>query len=193
MKTLRIHYFQHVPFEGLGCIEDWALGQGHQLSYTRFYEGRQLPPLDEIDWLIVMGGPMGIYDEAIYPWLSGEKEFIRQAIAANKVVLGICLGAQLLADALGANVKPGKNKEIGWFPVQKTAEGKVSKLLDDMPDQLVVFHWHGDQFEIPANGLRLAESEACPNQILQYGDRVIGLQFHFEATEQTIRIMWGKN
>lgn len=145
--------------------------------------------MDELDWLIVMGGPMGIYDEAVYPWLSGEKEFIRQAIAANKVVLGICLGAQLIANALGAKVGPGENKEIGWFPVRKTADGNKSKLVDSMPGQLVVFHWHGDQSDIPANCLRLAESEACPNQILQYGDRVIGLQFHFEATEQTIRAM----
>lgn len=190
MKTpIRIHYFQHVPFEGLGCIESWVNQEGHQLSVTKFFEGDELPSISEVDWLIIMGGPMGIYDDEIYPWLPAEKNFIKQAIAENKVVLGICLGAQLLADALGAKVKSGKNKEIGWFPIRKTEEGKSSSFLNSVPDQITVFHWHGDQFDIPEDCLRLAESEACSNQALQFKDRVLGLQFHFEATEVSIRGM----
>ncbi len=186
---LRIHYFQQVSFENLGCIEDWVNRENHLLSCTRFYEDDPLPSIDDIDWLIIMGGPMGIYDEDKYPRLSEEKEYIRLAIAANKVVLGICLGSQLLSDALGGRVRPGKNKEIGWFPVSKTEAGKSSALLSDMPDQMDVFHWHGDQFEIPSGCHHLAESEACPNQILLFKDRVIGLQFHFEATEKSLLSM----
>ena len=190
MKSqLRIHYFQQVSFENLGCIEDWADQENHLLSCTRFYEDDPLPLIDDIDWLIIMGGPMGIYDEDKYPRLSEEKEFIRLAIAANKVVLGICLGAQLLSDALGGRVRPGKNKEIGWFPVSKTEAGKSSALLSSMPDQMNVFNWHGDQFEIPVGCHHLAESEVCPSQILLFNDRVIGIQFHFEATEKSIRSM----
>jgi GMP synthase-like glutamine amidotransferase len=188
-KHFRIHYFQHVPFEGLGCIEEWTVQNGHQLSVTRFFEDGKLPSLSDIDWLIIMGGPMEIYDDKVYPWLPAEKQFIKDAIARNKVVLGICLGAQLLADALGAKVKAGKHKEIGWFPIRKTEAGKKSALFDVVPGQATVFHWHGDQFDIPGGCFRLAESEACQNQALQFNDRVLGLQFHFEATEASIRGM----
>ena len=173
----------------MGCIEDWVIQNGHQLSVTRFFEDDVLPSLSDIDWLIIMGGPMGIYDDEFYPWFPAEKQFIKDAIAENKIVLGICLGAQLLADALGAKVKPGKYKEIGWFPLRKTEDGKSSSLFKAMPDRTTVFHWHGDQFDIPEGCLRLAESKACPNQALQFNDRVLGLQFHFEATETSIRGM----
>jgi GMP synthase (glutamine-hydrolysing) len=185
-NQLRVHYIQHVPFEGLGCIGEWAARENHLLSATRFFKDEPLPHLSDIDWLIVMGGPMGIYDEELYSWLKEEKQFLKSAIAANKTILGICLGAQLLANALGAKVVPGKHEEIGWFQVRKTAYGKASGLLAGMPDELVVFHWHGDQFEIPAGNASLAESDICPNQIFQYKDHVLGLQFHFEATPDTI-------
>lgn len=188
-KQLSIHYFQHEPLEGPGCIKDWTEKENHLLSCTRFYQDEVPPDLSEIDWLVIMGGPMGIYDEPLYPWLAREKQYIRKAIEANKMIMGICLGAQLLADALGARVKPARNKEIGWFPVRKTEAGKTSVLLDDMPGQLTVFHWHGDQFDIPEGCLHLAESEACPNQLFQFGDRILALQFHFEVTAASIREM----
>ena len=188
-KSLRIHYFQHVPFEGLGCIENWIKRENHQLSCTRFYLHETPPPLSEIDWLIVMGGPMGIYDDAKFPYLKGEKEYLKEAVAQNKTILGICLGAQLLANELGADVKKGKHQEIGWFPIRKTMDGKNDPLFESMPDELNVFHWHGDQFDIPANCVRLIESEVCPNQAFLFKDNVLGLQFHFEATPQSIRGM----
>lgn len=188
-KQLRIHYFQHVPFEGPGCIKDWAEKEKHLLSCTRFYKHEVPPDLSEIDWLIVMGGPMGIYDEPIYPWLAHEKQYLKKAVDANKVIVGICLGSQLIADALGARVKQAKYKEIGWFPIRKTEAGKASTLLSSMSEQSFVFHWHGDQFDIPDNCLHLAESDAGPNQLFQFKDRVIGLQFHFEVTADSIREM----
>lgn len=188
-KSLRIHYFQHVSFEGLGCIEDWIKKENHQLDCTRFYMHENPPALSEIDWLIVMGGPMGIYDDDKYPYLPAEKQYIKEAVEKNKTVLGICLGAQLLANALGADVKKGRYKEIGWFPIRKTEDGKSSKLFKSMPEEMNVFHWHGDQFEIPEKSTRLIESDACPNQAFLYSDNVLGLQFHFEATPQSIHGM----
>lgn len=188
-KQLRIHYFQHEPYEGPGCIQDWAGKEKHSLSCTRFYRAEPLPVLDQLDMLIIMGGSMGIYDENQYPWLVNEKQFIKEAIAADKPVMGICLGAQLLAGVLGAKVNRAKFKEIGWFPIRKTEAGKASVIFHSMPDTLTVFHWHGDQFDIPHGCLSLAESDACPNQLFQFGDRVIGLQFHFEATPASVSRM----
>ncbi len=189
MKTLRIHYLQHVSFEGLGCIEDWVSIKGHSLSATKFYENNQLPALSDFDWLIVMGGPMGVYDEDKFDWLCGEKEFIRNAIQAGKTVIGICLGAQLIASSLGAEVYPNGEKEIGWFPISPTECGLADRLLSESIDPYPVFHWHGDTFDLPSGALRLASSEACVNQAFLYNPKVIGLQFHFEVTEESLRQM----
>lgn len=189
MKKLSIHTLMHVPFEGLGCIEQWISKNNHTVSYTRLYEDYQLPTLDEIDWLIVMGGPMGVYDEAIYPWLSEEKTFIKQVIEKGKTVIGICLGSQLIAEVLGAKVFPNKQKEIGWFDLQITEEGKNQKLLNGFEENFTVFHWHGDTYDLPAGSIRLFSSEACLNQAFLYNDNVLGLQFHFEATVETLKEM----
>lgn len=188
-KQLRIHYFQHEPYEGPGCIREWAEKENHLLSSTRLYDGENPPAVHEIDLLIIMGGSMGIYDEADYPWLIDEKKYLKDAIDTGKAVLGICLGAQLLAGVLGAKVNRAKYKEIGWFPIRKTEAGRSSTLLQSMPDRLNVFHWHGDQFDIPQGCVSFAESDACPNQLFQFGDRVAGLQFHFEATVDSISRM----
>ena len=188
-KQLRVLYFQHEPYEGPGCIQEWAEKENHLLSCTHLYDHEIPPALAEIDMLIIMGGSMGIYDETDYPWLIHEKQYIKEAIEANKPVLGICLGAQLLASVLGAKVSHAKYKEIGWFPIWKTEAGKASSLLQPMPDHLNVFHWHGDQFDIPEGCLSLAESDVCPNQLFLFGDRVTGLQFHFEATADSISCM----
>jgi GMP synthase-like glutamine amidotransferase len=189
MKTLRIHYLQHVPFEGLGCIEDWVSTNGHSLSSTKFYENNNLPELSDFDWLIVMGGPMGVYDEEKYDWLSGEKEFIRNAIQEGKTVIGICLGAQLIASSLGAEVYPNAEKEIGWFPIFPTESGKSIELLRGSLDPFPVFHWHGDTFDLPLGALRLASSEVCLNQAFLYNRKVVGIQFHFEVTEKSLNQM----
>jgi GMP synthase (glutamine-hydrolysing) len=183
---MKIHWFQHVSFEGLGNIEKWGLDRGHSFSVTRFFQNDALPLADEFDWLIVMGGPMGVYDEADYPWLVEEKRFIERAIKTGKPLLGICLGAQLVASALGARVFPNAQKEIGWFPINLTEEGEVSPFFDLNPSRFTVFHWHGDTFDLPPGATLLAESEACKHQAFIYGDRVLGLQFHLESTPQTV-------
>jgi GMP synthase (glutamine-hydrolysing) len=179
---MNIHCLRHVPFEGLGSIEKWALRNHHRLTVTRFHEKDPLPEIGSMDWLIVMGGPMNIYEEARYPWLSKEKDFLRRAVERGKTMLGICLGAQLIADALGAKVHAGRQKEIGWFPIRKTSEAERSSLFRDFPSEMNVFHWHGDTFSLPSGGVRLAESAACRNQAFIYEERVIGLQFHLEVT-----------
>jgi len=188
MKRLRIHYFQHVPFEGLGSIAGWANQHNHALSVTRFFEQEQaLPRLEELDWLIVLGGPMGVHDEEAYPWLKPEKAYIWEAIRVGKVVVGICLGAQLVAHVLGAKVYRNPEKEIGWFPVQFI--NREMPLLAGLPEQLTVFHWHSGTFELPSGALHFARTEVCPHQAFLYGQRVMGLQFHLEATPETVRQM----
>jgi len=183
---MHIHYLQHVPFEDLANIAIWAKEKGHHVSSTMFFHEGLLPSLDAFDWLIIMGGPMNIYEEDKYPWLREEKTFIKQAIASQKVVLGICLGAQLIADVLGAKVYKGRYKEIGWFPIKLTSEAKKTIVFRNFPDKFVAFHWHGDTFDIPSGAIRIAESEACPNQGFVYNERVVALQFHLESSHESI-------
>jgi GMP synthase (glutamine-hydrolysing) len=179
---MNIHYLQHVPFEGLGSIEQWAIAQGHQLSVTRLYAGDHLPALDRFDMLIVMGGPMSVHDEFEHVWLKAEKWFIRQVIDAGKPLLGICLGAQLIAEVLGATVSKGREKEIGWFPITLDDDFALTDLGRRLPHQAEVFHWHGETFSIPAGALPIASSAACENQGFIYNDAIIALQFHLETT-----------
>ena len=181
---MNIHYLQHVPFEGLGSIEAWLKTGNNQLTDTRLYKNDCLPKVDSFDWLIVMGGPMGVDDEDQYPWLKQEKQFIRQAIESGKIVLGICLGAQLIAAALGAKVYKNKNPEIGWFNINRHSEAEGTILSAVFPPQVEVFHWHGDTFDIPAGAQSLAFSAACSNQGFVFDNRVVGLQFHLETTPE---------
>lgn len=182
MKKLRINYFQHVPHEGLGSIEEWASLSGHSLTSTRFFESARLPEISEIDWLIIMGGPMSVHDEEQFPWIADEKKFIRNAVDAGKTVLGICLGSQLISAALGARVYKNDEKEIGWFEVELTCFAKSNNLFFDMEDKMKVFHWHGDTFDLPENAIHLAYSKGCKNQAYVYKDKVLALQFHLEPT-----------
>ncbi len=184
INTMKLHYLQHVPFEGLGIIKPWAEANGFKISCSRLYAGEKLPKMEAFDWLIVMGGPMGIFDDTEYPWLVAEKEFIKRAVDTNKTVLGICLGAQLMADVLGAKVYPGPQKEIGWFPIQRAQNAPML-----IPEELMVFHWHGDTFELPDGAVRLASSEACANQGFVYNHRAIGLQFHMETTPESMNAL----
>ncbi|KAA2240163.1 amidotransferase [Chitinophaga agrisoli] len=186
MTPLRIHYLEHVPFEGLGCIADWAAENGHTVTVTTFHDLVVLPDLDTIDWLIVMGGPMGVYETARYPWMAVELVYIEEAIRRQKKVLGICLGAQLIACALGARVYPHTQKEIGWFPVQFTTEGAAASLAKVFPAELPVFHWHGDTFDLPAQATSFAATGVCANQGYIYGGHVIGLQFHLEVRKADV-------
>ncbi len=181
---MRAHYLQHVPFEGLGSIGPWLENAGYQITCSRLFESSELPPPDAMDLLVVMGGPMSVNDERDYLWLASEKHLIRQVVASGTPVLGICLGAQLIASAMGASVTASPEKEIGWFPVTATA-GAAGTFR--FPDTLRVFHWHGETFELPRGAVQLARGVACENQAFQLGDHVIGLQFHLETTPDSAR------
>ena len=186
---MRIHYLQHMPFEDLGNIAPWAIGRGHTLGRTLLHAGESLPAADDFDWLIILGGVMNIYEQDRHPWLVAEKEFIAQAIAGGKIVLGVCLGAQLISDVLGGEVRRNAEREIGWFPVSLTPEQKGSSFFHGFPERFTPFHWHGDRFSIPPGAVHLAGSEACDNQAFQFGDRVLGMQFHLDYTPEGIETM----
>ncbi len=179
-----IHWLQHVPFEGLGSMEEYLAEQGHKLRCTCLWAGDVLPPADAFSALIVMGGPMGIYDYDEYPWLKDEKSFLLQVVEKKIPVLGICLGAQLLADVLGAEVTANPEKEIGWFPVRRTNDVPAS-LQTVLPEECLVFHWHGDTFSLPPHAVSLYSSTACENQAFLYKSHVMGLQFHLETTRNS--------
>ncbi|WP_066628480.1 glutamine amidotransferase-related protein [Labilibacter marinus] len=183
---MNIHWIQHVPFEGLGNIEEWVINNNHALTCTRQFNSDALPKLDSIDMLIVMGGPMGVYDTDEYSWLAEELQFIKLAIEADKAVLGICLGSQFMAAAMGAKVYPGPLKEIGWFPVTLLNEENPIHFTSSTP---TVFHWHGDTFELPAQAQHLASTNEVTSQAFSIGTKAIGLQFHLEQTEATIQDM----
>ncbi len=180
---MRAHYFQHVAFEGLGSIEPCLESNGYTLTSTRFFEAAALPDPEAIDFLVVMGGPMSVNDEQQFPWLAPEKKFVRTVIESGKPVLGICLGAQIIASAMGAHVFQNRDKEIGWHPIYGIAPGDGPTFT--FPQSATVFHWHGETFDLPAGATRLARSDGCENQAFQMGERVIGLQFHLETTPQS--------
>ncbi len=182
---MRLHYFQHETFEGLGAIEEWAILKGFTINSTHLYKGEALPKLEEIDWLVIMGGSMSVNDETELPWLVAEKAFVKQAIESGKVVIGICLGAQMIANVLGSKIYPNSDKEIGWFPIVWEMKALSNPVFSHIPMQLNVLHWHGETFDLPNGSLLLASSEACVNQGFLYKDKVIGLQFHMEFNEKS--------
>ncbi|MET3876564.1 gamma-glutamyl-gamma-aminobutyrate hydrolase family protein [Chitinophaga sp. OAE865] len=192
---MHIHYFQHVPFEGLSCIAGWANDHRHTVTHTRWYESTDTSSLAAADFLIIMGGPMGVYEQDHHPWMTTEIALIREAISQNKKVLGICLGSQLIAAALGANVYPHTQPEIGWFPLDVSFQERAAPLEGVLPSHFSTFHFHGDTFDIPAGATRFAASAACSHQAFIYGDRVIGLQFHLELTAESLQemILHGSN
>jgi len=183
-RPLTVHVLQHVPFEDIGSMAPWLAGRRAEVSYTRFCAPHAPPPpVDALDLVIAMGGPMSVNDEALFPWLKAEKAFLRAAIESGVPTLGVCLGAQLIASAFGARVYPNCAREIGWFPVRATPAGDSAAFR--FPDQETVFHWHGETFDLPPNAVRLAESAACANQAFQIGPRAIALQFHLETTPES--------
>ena len=180
---MRVCYLQHVPFEDLGAIEPWLRAHGHEVFGCRVFEEECFPSVPEFDWLVVMGGPMGIHDDEQHPWLPRERRFIGRAIREGKLVLGVCLGAQFLADALGAWVHKNGEPEIGWFPVRATDQALHSATFAGVPAEFVALHWHGDTFELPEGATLLARSDATAHQAFEAdGGRVLALQFHLEAT-----------
>jgi len=185
-KIMKMAILQHVPFEGPAAIADWAAARKIDITVRHLYRGDPLPELSEFDMLTVMGGPMSANDETVLPWLAPEIALVGDAVASEKIVLGVCLGAQIIAKALGAKVYKGAQKEIGWFPVRaETAHA----LFDGLPGQFMAFHWHGETFDLPAKAGRLASTPVTANQAFAVGKKVLGLQFHMEATKESVNAL----
>lgn len=179
--------FQHEPEEGLGTFAH--ILEEQKVGFHYIYLFRDEIPTeswDEVRALIVLGGSMGVYEEEKYPFLKWEKSIIRTAVKNGIPLLGICLGAQLIASATGAQVYQGNFQEIGWYPISMTLEGEMDPLLGHVPNQAIVFQWHGDSFDLPKGAHRLASSVYYPNQAFRMGKNVYGLQFHLEITPSVV-------
>ena len=174
----KLHFIQHVPFEDMANIKKWAVDREFSIDGTRIFDNENFPQEIDFDLLVIMGGPMSVYEENKYSWLKEEKIFLDKVINAGKKVLGVCLGAQFIADVLGAKVYKGY-KEIGWYDIEKVMDGNI---LRNIPDIFNAFHWHGDTFDIPSGGERLFKSKKTPNQGFLFNNKVMALQFHLEVT-----------
>jgi GMP synthase-like glutamine amidotransferase len=178
---MHAHYFQHVPFEGLGSIEPWLKSAGYKITGTRFFEPWKIPNIKEIDLLVVMGGPMSANDEKKFEWLRVEKQFIHDIIKLEKAVLGICLGAQLIASAMGARIYQNPTKEIGWFPVRSVTSNAHSTF--EFPESVEVFHWHGETFNLPPK----ANKPRKATDVISKFSRSVDLLSDFSFTWKQLR------
>jgi GMP synthase (glutamine-hydrolysing) len=170
---------QHVPYEGPGLIAEQARAHGIELDRRHLYRGDAVPSVEELSGLVVMGGPMGVGDTEAHPHLNAEIDLLAAAVAADVPVLGVCLGAQLLAYALGADMLPGAASEVGLGSVALSAAGERDDVLGPAGRTLPVLHWHDDTFTLPPGAELLASSDRCVNQAFRSG-RAYGLQFHVE-------------
>jgi hypothetical protein len=196
MKShLRVHYFQHIAGEGFGSCYDYLKAHQAKITATEFFalpvdlplELEALPHIDEVDLLIIMGGTMSVNDEANYPWLKLEKRWLRRYLSAGKPAIGLCLGGQLIANALGASVSRNQHQELGWMDV-----GRVSHIPENyfqIPEKINIMQWHSETFEIPRGGVRLAQNNVCQNQMYQIGRNVLGFQFHPEMTPHALQLL----
>jgi GMP synthase-like glutamine amidotransferase len=181
------HCLQHLPDEGPGYAASWLAAHGHALTFTRLFEPDPIfPSLAEFDALLVLGGAMSVNDEARFPWLVREKEFLRSTLQAGKITLAICLGAQLVAQALGGEVRPNPEPEIGFWTVRFSTKALTHPLLRGWPDKAAVLHWHVDTFTVPPGAVRVGMSAGCAAQGFVWGDGIIGLQFHPEINEEMV-------
>jgi len=178
-----IQVLLHAEFENEGLIGEWAGLRGHVISRTALHRGEE-PGKDGFDMLVIMGGPMNVYEEEKYPWLADEKKFIKETVYSGKPVLGICLGAQLTACALGAAVRRNPEREIGWFETRLLPGAGKTRAFSGFPDRFVPFHWHGDTFDVPEGSIHCAESAACGNQAFVFNEKTVGLQFHLEFSRK---------
>ena len=184
MKVLII---KHVEIEGPGLIEYCLMQEKIPYQILNINSDIRLPRLHDLNHIVILGGPMNVYEEDRYPFLKVEDLFIKEAIERRKAILGICLGAQLIAKALGAKVLKASMKEIGWYDVSLTRIGSRDPLFSDLPKTFSVFQWHGDTFDIPKAGKLIATSTDVHHQAFRYGKNVYGLQFHLEVTEEMIK------
>ena len=183
---MKVQILQHVPFEGPGSMAAWLTARRADVACTRLFAGDPLPRAEQVDALIALGGPMSVNDEDELEWLRPEKQLVRDAVARGIPVLGVCLGAQLIASALGARVYPGAAREIGWFPIRGLPDVAPGFRF---PPQCLAFHWHGETFDLPAGAVRLASSAGCENQAFQVERNVIALQFHLETTPASVEAL----
>lgn len=186
---MKFHFLYHASFEGPGSIAFWIKKHGHYMKETNLWAHQSLPFVQDFHALVIMGGPMNIYEDRKYLWLKEEKKFIEKALRCKKKVLGICLGAQLIADVLGAKVSKNKSPEIGWLPVEWTYQAHSVPWLKAYPREFTVFQWHGDTFQIPRSAVRLAKSKACENQAFLYHNQALALQFHLESTPESVALL----
>lgn len=186
---LRLAVFQHVAHEDLGSLTSVFTARGAEIAYTRFFAGDAPPDPRSYDMLVVLGGPMNVYEDDKYPWLVAEKAALRAALEAGKPVLGLCLGAQLMALALGGAVTRNAHREIGWWPVEKLPGFEGHWAAACFPEAFTTFHWHGDTFSIPPGAVSLFRSEGCAHQGFAWGERAVGLQFHPEITPHAV-VRW---
>jgi GMP synthase-like glutamine amidotransferase len=186
---MRIRVIKHEFLEGPGAIAAWAVERGHGVATTELSKGEPLPGLEDFDTLVLMGGSMSVNDEDRYAWLRPEKQLVRDSLQAGKKILGICLGAQMIASALWAPVSKNPEREIGWFPVETTEEGWQHPFWLGLPRALPVFHWHGETFGLPAGAVQLLRSAACEQQGYAVGTKVLALQCHPEVDAASVAEM----
>ncbi|UCH22003.1 MAG: type 1 glutamine amidotransferase [Deltaproteobacteria bacterium] len=186
---MRLHFLEHDPdYFSNTNITLWAETKGYQVTNTDLFKMEKLPSLSDFDWLMIMGGSQHAWEEEVHPWLVEEKQFIANALSERKIILGICFGAQLLAEVLGGRVYPKRKEEIGWYEVTLNKEGLDSFLFKSVPDRFLTFHWHSDHFALPVRCTRLAFSKATANQAYIHNDScAVGIQFHPEYTREMIR------
>jgi len=182
----RVTCFQHIDCEGPGSLLEVLKSKDVQLDILKPFKGDKVPS-QLGDGLVVLGGPMGVYEERAFPWMTEELNAIRKCLALGLPVLGICLGSQMLAHAAGAQVYRGALPEVGWYPVELTPQGQLDPLLLGLPDSFEAFHWHGDTFNLPPGATRLAGSEYYPQQVFKVGRNAYGFQCHLEVTEAMVR------
>ncbi|MCC6544744.1 MAG: type 1 glutamine amidotransferase [Nitrospirae bacterium] len=184
---LEVIVLQHIECEDLGTIANAMSQRGIGCKYVRLFEGEPVPhDPGAFSGIIILGGPMNVYEEDKYPYLKDEDIFIKKAVMNDMPILGICLGAQLIAKAAGARVSKGTKKEIGWYKLSLSGDSRRDTLFKTLPEELKVFQWHGDTFEIPRGAIRLAGSGLFPNQAYRIGSRIYGIQFHLEVTKEMI-------
>lgn len=167
----------------------WAESRGLQVTRTRIYDEEPLPQPQDCGILAILGGPMGVHDVVACPWMDAELHYIEKALQCGTPILGICLGAQMLAHVLGADVHDNPHREIGWFSVDHVVSDHAMDIHNVLADQVTAFHWHGQTFDIPRGAVHLARSEACNNQAFLYGDHALALQYHLETTPQAAQAL----
>ena len=185
---MKLHLLEHDPIDLSDTnMISWAKAKGYPIEQTYVCNHEKLPALDDFDWLMVMGGSPHVWEEDSLAWLAPEKEFIAAALDRNKIILGVCFGAQLVAEALGGAVYQNDHEEIGWHEVTLTPDGRNSFLFGNIPETFITFHWHSDHFSLPPGCTRLASSEPTPNQAFIMQDRpVAALQFHPEYSRNMV-------